>query len=128
MRPQYPTNGRKRPSNGLPTPLPTVCRRPTNGVCSNPPYTPQALEAAFSGAFGPLVDSVRRSAGVDVKRTLPMAGGDDEVNALASAAPKARVSAGRPFDRPVTRPRTWSFVRSRTTVCSHTRGLAHLFE
>ena len=39
------------------------CKRvptPSNRVCSNPPYTPQALEAAFSGAFGPLGGSPRR--------------------------------------------------------------------
>ena len=57
---QRSSNGQKRPSNGVPTLLPTVFQRTSNrfqrGVFQ-PPYTPKALEAAFSGAWGPLSGS-----------------------------------------------------------------------
>jgi hypothetical protein len=65
MRPHPPTNGLPTVENGLPT----VCQRPyqryvdalpTGCVPTPPPIPPKALEAAFSGAFGPHGGSPRR--------------------------------------------------------------------
>jgi hypothetical protein len=47
MRPQPLTNGLSTPYQRYADALPTGC-------VPAPPFTPQALEAAFSGAFGPL--------------------------------------------------------------------------
>jgi hypothetical protein len=49
------------PSNRLPTGVPTAFQPPSKGVYSNPPITPRRLEAAFSGAWGPLGGSLRRA-------------------------------------------------------------------
>jgi hypothetical protein len=65
---QRPSNPPSNPgSNPLPTPFPTPFH-PT-------PHTPQALEAAFSGAFGPLGCSPRRGKTAGVGRVGVWRGG-----------------------------------------------------